>query len=362
MKAVLVGGHLTPAESFLQRLTPDYQVVFFGRLAASVKDKTASQEEKVVTQYARVKFVALTVSPFSILSFLSYLAAFVKALKYLSRFQPKFLFSFGGYLSVPVCLAAWILGVPIFIHEQTRKVGLANKLIAPLAKKIFLAHKIEISSCWQKKAVVIGNLLRLEMIKSKATTRLNGLVKQINIHSKRRIIMVTGGNQGAFQINRLIFQLLPKLLEKYIIIHQTGLSKATNDNDLSQRFKNKLKPFLSQFYFPFDYLKAADMGYCLRKSDLVISRAGANTIWELFVLKKKAILWPLLTGGSNEQLLNARWLHRQLGAVVIKDSKTTGADLLQMIETSWQMKIKEQGSVAVTNATEKIIGIIKDWR
>jgi len=203
--------------------------------------------------------------------------------------------SFGGYVSVPVIISSFFKKIPSITHEQTLTNSLTTKINSKFVTKIALSfdHKNQIDQLPQSKVVVTGNLLRYQLFHPK----ISSLTKKIKTISQK-IVFITAGNQGSHSIN-LIIKKISQEMPEYFFIHQTG------NNDFPE-FK-KLEKFQNN-YLCFDYINTNDFGFLLKNSNLIISRAGANTCQEIAALNQKSILVPLLVSQQDEQLLNAKWV------------------------------------------------------
>ena len=199
----------------------------------------------------------------------------VKAFFLCRKIKPNIIFSKGGFVSFPLVFAAWLNKIPIIIHESDLTIGLANKLSFPFATKIcvsFLETKKHIKN--KEKVVFTGNPIRKELYLG---NRERGLAKS-GFTRNKPVILVYAGSLGSIKINKLIRDLLPKLINDFQIIHVCG--KGNTDPKLSK-----------SGYTQFEYI--SDFSDFIAASDIVISRAGSNTIFELLALKKLNILIPL---------------------------------------------------------------------
>lgn len=241
--------------------------------------------------------------------------AFFTSLKLISQIQPNIIISFGGYVSVPVILAAFFKRVPSITHEQTLTNSLATRINSQFVTKVALSfdNQSQINQLPPSKIVVTGNLIRQEIFNKNSPLFKN--LKNKNFP----LIYITGGNQGSIFLNNLVYQLLPSLTKKFIIVHQTGKNNPAS---------------ISTNYFPMEFIGKEDIGFILNHSSLVISRSGANICQELDILDKKSILIPLPFTQQNEQPKNAAWLklrHPQT-TVVLNQEKTTIKNLSAAIK------------------------------
>lgn len=274
---------------------------------------------------------------------------FVKSFFLLLRLKPVALFSKGGFVSVPPCLAAKILGIPVYIHECDFTLGLANRINVKSAKTIFVSYeetKNKLSEVNQSKTIVTGNPVRPIFNSANKENGLStlGIKNQVEGENKL-ILLVLGGSLGAKQINNLIYENIEWLCERFIVIHQTGLVNNSDDNEksLTEKYKDSYKPF------PFIHKDIQDVISC---ADVVVSRAGANSIWETAVLNKPMVLIPLCGSGTRgDQVDNANYFASKDCAKVLvgenANSETLKESLTYMIETENRNKMK--------NAIKKLV-------
>lgn len=224
------------------------------------------------------------------------------ARKILKQTRPDFIFSKGGFVSVPVVLAGKMLNIPILIHESDYTPGLANKIAIPFASKIFTTFEETNAHLPKEKALYIGAVLR-EGIFAGNKSRGKSFC---GFNENKPVMLVMGGSLGAVRINRLITENLKKLLTSYQIIHICG--KGNVDESLKQKG-----------YAPFEYVYE-ELFDLLAASDIVVSRAGSNSIFEFLGLQKPMILIPLSANASRgDQILNAESFERKGYCKVIQE-------------------------------------------
>jgi UDP-N-acetylglucosamine--N-acetylmuramyl-(pentapeptide) pyrophosphoryl-undecaprenol N-acetylglucosamine transferase len=233
------------------------------------------------------------------------------------KFKPQVLFSKGGFVAVPVVIAAWLNRIPIVIHEADSSIGLANKLCIPFAKKVCLTFPDTIKYIKNtNKAVITGMPIREEFFIGNADQGL----QLCGFDKAKKTILVFGGSLGSDTINTVIRQLLPELLKTYQVIHVCGATKI----DITHN-----KPGYKQFTFINE-----EFPHILAAADLVIARAGANTIYELVALRKPNILIPLPKEASRgEQIQNAKYAAKYGLSEVILNEELTPEKLLAKIST-----------------------------
>lgn len=320
MKVVVCGGHATPALALAEYLTKHYraQVYFLAAKSSFERRAIPSWEITVLGKRKDIQIVPLTagrfqrrLSPFLFVSLWRSLIGFLQSLLFLLRVKPDVVVSFGSFLSVPPVVAAWILGIPIVTHEQTPVLTLANRINACFAQKIAISFPQTKQYLPSDKVVLTGLPVRQEI----KTPRCPPQWKETPLCQKKgRLIFITGGKSGSVFLNQLTLKLLKWLTKKAVVVHQTGALEFEVFKKQKANFDN---------YYPFAYLDSAQMGWILKRADLVISRAGANITWELAFLGKKAILIPLPISPQQEQQKNAFWLKSLgLGEVVPQEKAT----------------------------------------
>lgn len=272
---------------------------------------------------------------------------FFQAGRLIKELKPDVIFSKGGFVSVPVVIAAGRKHVPVIIHESDMTPGLANKLCFKSAKKICCNFPETVPLLPSDKAVLSGSPIRRELLSGDAFAGRSFT----GFTDEKPVIMVIGGSLGAANVNTAIRNILPRLLEKYSVIHLTGKGKA--DASLNDT------PGYKQYEYIKDELK--DL---FALSDVVISRAGANAICELLALKKPNILIPLPSGSSRgDQLLNAESFKKQGFSKVLTEDVLTDEILLNMIDELYADRdkyIEAMSASSQNNAIETIISLITE--
>lgn len=359
MKIVICGGHhnsaLVIAESLKEK---GHQIFWFGHKYSMMGDKNPGAEYLEVTDkgFPFVEIKAGKLQPNY--HFLGYLAriplGFWQSFANLKKIKPELVFSFGGYLALPVAYMGWLLNIPVVTHEQTTVSGAANKLIAKVAKKIFVSFPSSLSLFPKDKTILTGLPIREEILKSQKKLFKNG----------QKTIYITGGKQGSHTINEAVFSILPQLLEKYNLIHQCGSTSIFNDIETANKLKSKLGE-KAKNYLVKEYFFEKEIGPVFNSADLIVSRAGAHTVYELLTLKKPAILIPIPWSKQNEQQENAKYLESLgLAKIVTQDGpKTLSPEkLLAAIESFGEVKkeLKEGKAAAPNNATKKILKEIEE--
>ncbi|MBO4591396.1 MAG: undecaprenyldiphospho-muramoylpentapeptide beta-N-acetylglucosaminyltransferase [Eubacterium sp.] len=238
-----------------------------------------------------------------------------QAKKLMKKLKPDVVFSKGGFVTVPVVLAAAARKIPVVIHESDMTPGLANKIALPRASRI-CCNFPETQALFSDRATVTGTPIRAELFSGDA----DAAFTYCKFTEKKPTILVIGGSTGAKIINETVWTILDDLLKSYNVIHICG--------------KGNTKPELDgkSGYAQFEYVKKelADM---FALADIAISRAGANAICELLALKKPNILIPLSKAASRgDQILNAKSFKKSGYSVVIEEEELTGEKLLKSVD------------------------------
>jgi len=236
-----------------------------------------------------------------------------QALWHLFWFMPNVVFSKGGFGSVPVVLAAWIYRIPILIHESDSVPGLANKFCAKFSKKIAISFPSATIFFPSQKTALGGNPVRRELL---GGAKVDAQIVFPGFIGLKPTIFIIGGSQGAQTINRIIFEVLPKLLSQCEVIHQCG---AENFEDSKKLFGQNLP----QGYFLIPFLDETQMRAALGAADIVISRAGAGSIAEISAVRKPSVLIPLPSAAADHQNKNAREYASGGAALVVEQMNLT---------------------------------------
>lgn len=346
MKVVITGSHFSPAYAVIRK--SNWKITVVGRKYALSGTEKESYEYKLCRE-KKIPFVVLDVPRFlrvspvkSIISSFAIIKSINKARKILKDINPDVVLSFGGYTAVPVVIAAATLKKPIVIHEQTLGAGLANKISALFANKIFISFSSSRKYFPKKKTYLTGNPIREEIINSE---KLPALVK-----TKKPIIYVTGGSTGSMAVNDLLGKIIP-FLSDYFIIHQHGISDMNTFNNVKDYMA---KPFFSP----------NEVAWIMKNASLIISRSGINTVSEVLYLGLPAIFIPLPYGQKNEQLKNARYAQKHgrttyfiQEKIIPKVMVSTIRDMIRKGKSKRENKAMHKSLTAtdlIINETEKL--------
>lgn len=340
-------GHVTPNLAIIQELQKENINVFYIGSYAGIEKELVTKENikyypissgKLRRYFSWQNFI----DPYKIT--IGIIQAFFK----LRKLKPAVVFSKGGFVSFPVALAAKFNKIPVVAHESDMVSGLANKLVFPLAEKIcvtFDATKNNIGA--KAKVCVTGSPIRSGFFlgdKQKA-------LQQFQLDPNKKTILVTGGGLGSAIINQVIIESLPELLKNFNVIHLTGKGKINSG-------------ITEKNYIQREYMHE-ELFDVMALADLVISRAGSNTLYELILLKKKHILIPLSKKASRgDQIDNAKFFEEKKLSYVIQEEVLNSQDLIKMINTvfisapEYEQRLSEFNC---PNGTESITAILKSY-
>ena len=311
------GGHLWPAISLAQALKkarPEADCLFVG---------TGRPVEAAIVDPAGFRRIALKAGGWKGLGLAARLKGlglawfgFWEALRLLRAYRPHVCFGAGGYVTVPVGLAAWFLRVPLVIHEQNSRAGLSNKVLGRLAARVCLGVDEAGAAFPADRIVVTGNPVRPEVAALHKMER--------NFDRRPLTVLVTGGSQGARALNMVAAPALAGLVNSGLavnIIHQAGTS---NLSEVRRIYREaNVEAETAEFY--------QDMASLYQRADLVVGRAGAITLSELAAARLPAVLVPLPTAADDHQTKNARFVEAGGAAVVLPQSGLTPENLAEVL-------------------------------
>lgn len=339
-------GHVTPNMALIARLQElDYDIHYIGSYTGIEKELI----EKMGIPYYGISSGKLRryfdlknfSDPFRVLK------GFGEAKKLLKQIKPDIVFSKGGFVSVPVVVAAKKCKIPAIIHESDMTPGLANKLAIPSAVRVCANFPETVQYLPKGKAVLTGTPIRKELF---AGNKLKGL-EFCGFHANLPVILVVGGSTGSAAVNEAVRNLLPTLLKRFQVIHLCGKGKTDPAYDNVEG------------YVQYEYI-SAELSDLFAAADFVISRAGANAICELLALRKPMILIPLSAAASRgDQILNAESFERQGFAYVIHEEDLTNETLLEGVNEVFGKKDEYRQVMQnspLTDATETIVNMIEE--
>lgn len=266
----------------------------------------------------------------------------------IKRIKPDLVFSKGGFVAVPVVLGAKMNKVPVIVHESDITPGLANKIAMPFAKNVCTTFPETVGYIKGGKGINTGTPIRSELFKGE---RQRGL-ELCGFSGKKPIIMMMGGSLGAVKINNCLRGALNEILKEFDLVHICG--KGNVDNSLLR----------VQGYKQFEYV-SAELTHIFAAADVVVSRAGSNSISEFLALKKPSVLIPLSAKASRgDQILNAESFEKQGFAMVLEEEKMTGKTLTQAIYTLYKNKdlyVEKMNKSGQTDGVEAVMKLIRAY-
>lgn len=334
-------GHVSPNINLANELKKHFdKIVYIGTENGIEKKMITANTDYDYKSISAVKFVRKNLLknvllPFKLSSSIS------QAKKLLKETKPCVVFSKGGYVSLPVVIAAHKLNIPVVCHESDITMGLANKIASKYASKV--CTNFEITAKNNKKFICTGSPLpKVNLTKTQAREKLK-------IETDKPVLLITGGSLGAKAINQIIFDNIDKLTKNYFIIHLVGKGN----------FNEKIK---NNSYKQIEF--SNDMWTLFKASDYAISRAGANTIMELLSNEIPTIFIPLPKGISRgDQIENAKYLQKINVAEIIFQEELNFEKLqntlknLEIQSKNIVLAIKKQN---FSDGTNKIIKVILD--
>lgn len=349
-KIVMTGGgtagHVTPNIALFDSLQKDgYEIHYIGSYEGIekglIEDKKIPYYGISSGKFRRYRSWKNLTDPFRVLH------GFFQARRLLGRTRPNVVFSKGGFVSVPVVMAAKTRHIPVIIHESDLTPGLANKLAMPSATKVCCNFPETLPYLPKEKAVLTGSPIRQELLhgNKQAAKDFCGFTGDLPI------LMVMGGSIGSVYINNAIRGCIDTLLTKYQIIHLCG------KGNIDESLKDK------KGYAQFEYI-SENLPDLFAAADLVVARAGANSICELLALHKPNILIPLSRNASRgDQILNANSFAKQGFSAVLEEEEVTSEKLMATIDdvmahrSKYIDAMKNSGQM---NAIETIMGLIEE--
>ncbi|QAA31624.1 undecaprenyldiphospho-muramoylpentapeptide beta-N-acetylglucosaminyltransferase [Clostridium manihotivorum] len=347
-KIIMTGGgtagHVTPNLALVPELLKEnFDIKYIGSKDGMEKDiiKKANIEYFGISSGKLRRYFDLKnfSDPFKVLK------GMLEAYKIIAKEKPDVVFSKGGFVTVPVVIAASIKKIPVVTHESDMTPGLANKIAAPFCDKLCVTFPESLKYIKDNKGVYTGTPIRKELFDG---SRLKGK-KVCGFTDDKPILFIIGGSLGSRAINEAIRSSLDELLKKYNIIHICG------KGNLDSKYKD-LKG-----YVQFEYV-SEELPDLMNAADYIISRAGANVIWEVLALKKPNILVPLSAKVSRgDQVLNADSFKQNGYSLVIQDEELTKEKLIEQLDILAKDKnkfIKNMRESHGKNGVSNIVSVI----
>lgn len=348
-RIVLTGGgtagHVTPNIALLPRLKElGYDIHYIGSYEGMEKKLIEDCDipyygisSGKLRRYFDIKNFS---DPFKVLK------GYGQARKLLKKLKPDVVFSKGGFVSVPVVFAAKHCHIPAIIHESDITPGLANKLAIPNAYKVCCNFPETLKYLPADKAILTGSPIRSELLNGNRRHALS----YCHLTEGKPVILVVGGSSGSQFINEIVRGILPELLKTYQVIHLCG--KGNLDKSLHG----------TAGYAQFEYANQ-ELSDMFALADIVISRAGANSICELLALHKPNILIPLSANASRgDQILNAHSFEQQGFSMIIEEENLSNVVLLDAVQKLYENRdqyITAMKESKQMNSVETVVQIIE---
>lgn len=312
------GGSVTPLLAIadeLKKNSDDYEFLWIG---------TDDGPEKEMVGSAQIDFTIISSGKFrryfsykNFIDIFKIIKGFFASLKIIKTFKPDMMLSAGGFVSVPVAFACWFSRVLVIVHQQDLRPGLANKLMANVAKKITVTFEKSLKD-YGRKAVWLGNPVRKEFRDNKISFR--EAKQKLGLRSNKPILLVMGGGTGATAINELVRDTIDDLTKFCQIIHITGQKKAMDFAQISSTNTD---------YKSFEFLNTEGMLKVFTVADTIVSRCGMNALTEICFFKIPAILIPM---PNSHQEDNAKVFNDREATVVLDEKDLTKDNFVEEIK------------------------------
>lgn len=347
-KIIMTGGgtagHVTPNLALIPKLKQKgFEIKYIG--------SNDGIEKEIITQN-NIPFFGISCGKlrryFDVKNFtdpFKILKGITQAIGILSREKPDVIFSKGGFVAVPVVVAASIKKIPVIAHESDMTPGLANKLSAPFCDKLCVTFRESLNYIKDNKGVLTGSPIREEIFHG---DKIKGK-KLCGFTDDKEILFIMGGSLGSKLVNEEIRKNLDKLLVDFNIIHICG--KGNIDSNYINR----------KGYKQFEYV-SEELPDLMKTADYIISRAGANSIFEFLALKKPTLLIPLSKKASRgDQILNSKSFVKEGYSLMLEEEEIKGDILYKKIlelKENEKMLIKNMENSKATNGVEAIVNLI----
>lgn len=347
-KIIMTGGgtagHVTPNLALVPKLKENgFEIKYIG---------STNGIEKEIIQKNNIPYFAISSGKlrryFDVKNFtdpFKVMKGIMQAYRILSKEKPDVVFSKGGFVAVPVVIAATMKKIPVVAHESDMTPGLANKLSAPFCDKLCVTFRESLKYIKDNKGVLTGSPIREEILKGNKEKG----KEFCGFNDNKEILFIMGGSLGSKLINEEIRKNLERLLEKFNIIHICG--KGNIDTSLNKK----------KGYKQFEYV-TEELPDLMKVADYIISRAGANSIFEFLALKKPTLLIPLSKKASRgDQILNSKSFEKEGYSLMIEEEDLVGDALYNKILELKNRKdelIKNMENSDSKNGVESIVNIL----
>ena len=348
MRLLVVGGgsagHVLPALPVMEAmLARGDEVEFVG---------TTSGLEEDLVRHLPIRFHAIAAGKLrrywswqNLLDVFRIFWGIVQSLLLMLRRKPDAVFSKGGFVSFPVVLAAWLCRRPVVAHESDLTPGLANRLVMPFVRTLCVSFP-ETHASGRARVVHTGTPLRAQMLEGDAERGR----QRLGLAPDQRLLVVTGGSLGADYLNRVVREAAAQLTRSHVVLHVCGEGKVVSNPQLDHL----------PDYRQVEYV-GAGWGDILCAADIVVSRAGANTLFELLSLQKLMLLVPLSAAASRgDQLENAAYARDRGLCAVVLETDLTSASLAQEIATLSARREEISGALQAFEIPQSVPRIVEE--
>ncbi|KRE51978.1 undecaprenyldiphospho-muramoylpentapeptide beta-N-acetylglucosaminyltransferase [Paenibacillus sp. Soil724D2] len=335
-------GHVTPNIALMHKLAQlGWEIKYIG---------SATGIEKDIIEREGVPFYSISSGKlrryFDLKNFkdpFKVMKGVYESYRLLRRLKPAIVFSKGGFVSVPVVLASRLNKIPVIIHESDITPGLANKISIPFATKVCVTFPESLQHVQRDKAELTGLPIREHILSGKASRA----YQLCDFHSQKPVILVMGGSLGSQVINQAVRGNLEQLLAQFQIVHLCGKGNIASELANTRGYKQ------------FEYLNE-ELPDILAMTELVISRAGATSIYEFLVMEKPMLLIPLsLQASRGDQILNAESFQKAGYADVIQEEALTADTLVERVEALHTNRETYKAAMQSRKESDAVASIVK---
>ncbi|KRF32162.1 undecaprenyldiphospho-muramoylpentapeptide beta-N-acetylglucosaminyltransferase [Paenibacillus sp. Soil787] len=335
-------GHVTPNIALMHKLAQlGWEIKYIG---------SATGIEKDIIEREGVPFYSISSGKlrryFDLKNFkdpFKVMKGVYESYRLLRRLKPAIVFSKGGFVSVPVVLGSRMNKIPVIIHESDITPGLANKISIPFATKVCVTFPESLQHVQRDKAELTGLPIREHILSGKASRA----YQLCDFHSQKPVILVMGGSLGSQVINQAVRGNLERLLDQFQIVHLCGKGNIASELANTRGYKQ------------FEYLNE-ELPDILAMTDLVISRAGATSIYEFLVMEKPMLLIPLsLQASRGDQILNAESFQKAGYADVLQEEALTADTLAEHVEALHANRETHKAAMQSRKETDAVASIVK---
>ncbi|WNR46442.1 undecaprenyldiphospho-muramoylpentapeptide beta-N-acetylglucosaminyltransferase [Paenibacillus roseipurpureus] len=335
-------GHVTPNLALIHRLKAHgWEIAYIGSdtgIEKDIIDREGVPFYPISSGKLRRYFDLKNIKdPFKVMK------GVYESYRLLKRLKPAIVFSKGGFVSVPVVLGSRMNKIPVIIHESDMTPGLANKISIPFATKVCVTFPESLSHIQSGKSILTGLPIREQINSGKASRAL----QLCDFHTQKPVVLIMGGSLGSQVLNTAVRANLGRLLSRFQVIHLCG--KGNIDMELLH----------TRGYKQFEYLNE-ELPDVLAMTDLVISRAGATSIFEFLGLEKPMLLIPLsLQASRGDQILNAASFQKAGYADVLQEEDLTAEVLVERVEALYNNRETYKAAMQSRDVTDAVSAIVK---